>query len=419
MRERIDSPQEHLFTADFVRLGLADLAYFTSAGVAVYALPLYVTSRLGGDSATAGLAFGAFGVTALLCRPFAGRLADTRGRRPLLVVGAVLAGLGMIGIGLADSIAVVVLLRLLQGVAEAAFFVASFAVLADLAPPSRRGEALSFNSLGLYLGIAFGPPLAELLIELRGFFAAWIAAAALAGVAVLLVLLIGETRPVGSDAGAHGRLIHLPAIPASIGFFASLVAAGGFLAFAALYSAEVGLSNTSLALFVYGATVVVGRITLARLPDRLPSLPLGSAALVMIFIGLAMAAVWSTRTGLIAGTVCMALGVTLSTPAFFSAILATAGPAERGAASGTASAFIDLGLGLGPIVLGLVARTWGLQLALGAAAGIALLGAVWTLALYRRKARALNVRPRAPSVSCRGSWLDHARSPDRESHRSG
>ena len=387
MRERIDSPQEHLFTADFLRLGLADLAYFTSAGVAVYALPLYVTSRLGGDNATAGLAFGAFGVTALLCRPFAGRLADTRGRRPLLVVGAVLAGLGMIGIGLADSIAVVVLLRLLQGVAEAAFFVASFAVLADLAPPSRRGEALSFNSLGLYLGIAFGPPLAELLIELRGFFAAWIAAAALAGVAVLLVLLIGETRPVGSDAGAHGRLIHLPAIPASIGFFASLVAAGGFLAFAALYSAEVGLSNTSLALFVYGATVVVGRITLARLPDRLPSLPLGSAALVMIFIGLAMAAVWSTRTGLIAGTVCMALGVTLSTPAFFSAILATAGPAERGAASGTASAFIDLGLGLGPIVLGLVARTWGLQLALGAAAGIALLGAVWTLALYRRKAR--------------------------------
>ena len=120
-----------------------------------------------------------------------------------------------------------VLLRLLQGVAEAAFFVASFAVLADLAPPSRRGEALSYNSLGLYLGLAFGPPLGEFMIELRGFLAAWIAATMLAGIAVLLVLLIGETRPVGSDASAHGRLIHLPAIPASIGFFASLVAVGG------------------------------------------------------------------------------------------------------------------------------------------------------------------------------------------------
>jgi predicted MFS family arabinose efflux permease len=81
----------------------------------------------------------------------------------------------------------------------------------------------------------------------------------------------------------------------------------------------------------------------------------------------------------------MAIGVTLSTPAFFSAILSTAGPAERGAASGTASAFIDLGLGLGPILLGLVARTGGLQLTLGTAAGIALLGAVWTLAVFRRE----------------------------------
>ena len=43
------------------------------------------------------------------------------------------------------------------GVGEAAFFVAGFAFLADLAPPERMGEALSYNSLGLYLGIALGP----------------------------------------------------------------------------------------------------------------------------------------------------------------------------------------------------------------------------------------------------------------------
>ena len=53
-----------------------------------------------------------------------------------------------------DSIWAVVALRLLAGVAEAAFFVASFAALVDLAPPDRMGEALSYNSLGLYLGLA-------------------------------------------------------------------------------------------------------------------------------------------------------------------------------------------------------------------------------------------------------------------------
>ncbi len=71
-------------------------------------------------------------------------------------------------------------LRLLLGVAEAFFFVAGFAAVADLAPPGRAGEALSFNSLSLYLGVAFGPLIGQLLLETGGFAMAWLGGAALA-----------------------------------------------------------------------------------------------------------------------------------------------------------------------------------------------------------------------------------------------
>ena len=71
--------------------------------------------------------------------------------------------------------------------AEAAFFVAGFAMLADLAPPARMGEALSYNSLGLYLGISFGPPLGELLLENWGFTVAWWAAGRAGGAAAVIV----------------------------------------------------------------------------------------------------------------------------------------------------------------------------------------------------------------------------------------
>ena len=70
---------------------LAELAYFTGRrrrGLRAAALR-HRTARVG-DQAGAGLAFGAFAVSALLLRPFTGRLSDTRGRRPLLLGGAVL-----------------------------------------------------------------------------------------------------------------------------------------------------------------------------------------------------------------------------------------------------------------------------------------------------------------------------------------
>jgi len=379
---RGDANEVRLFTAPFVMLGLADLAYFTSVGVAIHTLPLYVTGPIDSDKAGAGLAFGAFGVTALLCRPFAGRLSDTMGRRPILIFGALLAAVGMVLLPQADSLAMVVVLRLLQGIAEAAFFVAGFAMLADLAPPSRMGEALSYNSLGLYLGIAFGPPLGELLLENFDFTVAWYGATVLSVAAAVLVLTIAEPERDLSEAG-HGKLIHRPGIPVSLGFFTSLAAISGFLAFASLYSREIGLSNTSLALFTYGCVVVFCRIAFARVPDRLPSLPLAAASLLAIAFGLGVIALWQRPLGLMTGVVIMAVGVTFSTPAFFSAIFATANPSERGAAAGTASAFIDLGLGFGPILLGLVADAQGIPAALGVGAGIAFAGAVWTLSLAR------------------------------------
>jgi predicted MFS family arabinose efflux permease len=373
--------RDQLLTSAFVRLAVADLAYFTATGVAIYTLPLYVTGPVGSDSAGAGLAFGAFAISALMLRPFAGRLSDRRGRRPLLVGGAALCAIAMLLTAFVHSLALIVGLRLLLGVAEAAFFVASFAALADLAPPSRMGEALSYNSLGLYLGLALGPPLGEVLVEKAGYATAWYGAAGLSVLGGVVAMGIGETRAPRSGADAPAKLIHWKAVPPAIGFFTSMAAMGGFLAFASLHAGAVGLADTSLPLLIYGVVVVVGRIAFAKVPDQLPPLPLGAAALGLIAGGLIVTAIWTTPVGMILGTALLGLGVTFSTPAFFAAAFATAAPSERGAASGTVSAFLDLGLGGGPILLGLVAQALGIPWAFGAAAAVALAGCVWTIGL--------------------------------------
>jgi predicted MFS family arabinose efflux permease len=373
-----------LLTRSFIALAAADLAYFTADGVAIFALPLYVVGPIGGNEAAAGIAFGAFAISALVLRPIAGRLADQFGRRPLLVGGALLAAGALALTAIADSLVVVVALRLLAGIGEAAFFVASFAALADIAPPERMGEALSYNSLGLYLGLALWPPLGEFLVGVGGYPAAWFGAAVLAVIAAAVVLAVGETRTARPAANEPLRIVHRPAIPVALGFLTSLIAMGGLLAFASLHATRLGFANPSVVLLVYGGTVVVCRLAFARVPDRVPSLLLGTAALLAIGSGAVLAAVWQQPAGFIVATVVMAVGVAFSTPAFFSAIFATASPSERGIASGTGSAAIDLGLGIGPILLGVVAAPLGIPWAFAVAALIAGMGAAWTAGLARR-----------------------------------
>ncbi|MFZ1117343.1 MAG: MFS transporter [Propionibacteriaceae bacterium] len=377
-----ESTPERLLTTAFIRLTLADVAYFTSTGVAIYTLPLWVTGPVGSDKSGAGLAFGAFAVSALILRPVAGRLADTRGRRPLLVGGALISAVGMLGTAYAESLGLVVVLRLLLGVAEAAFFVASIAALADLAPPNRMGEATSYNSLGLYLGLAFGPPLAELLVRTGGFRAAWYSAATLSVIAALVAAGIRDLRKGAPATAGRMRVIHWKAVPAALGFFASVVAMGALFAFGSLQAHAVGLMPVSTPLFVYGIIVVAGRLLLARVLDRFRPLLLGAVALVIIGGGLMIMALWTTPLGMVLGAAVFALGITLSTPAFFSAIFATARPAERGAASGTASVFLDLAMGGGPMLLGFAAQASGIPFAFGVAAAVALAGAGWILTLY-------------------------------------
>ncbi|MFL6178526.1 MAG: MFS transporter, partial [Actinomycetes bacterium] len=376
-----------LFTRRFVMLGIAELGYFTAMGVSIYALPLFATGPVGAGSAGAGLAFGVFALTALVLRPIAGRLCDTIGRFPLLIVGAAVAAVGLAVTADVDTLVGLVVIRLILGVGEAAFVVAAFAALADVAPPERMGEAVSYNSLGLYVGIAIGPVIGHTIATHQDLRAAWYGAAALAVLATLCTFGVGETlsRSSAVSSSPARRFIHWPAIPIGFGFLTGVVAMGGFLAFASLRAQELDLANTSLPLLAYGMTVVLCRVVFAKLPDRVPALPLGTASLALTAVGLLIAASWQAPAGLVIGAVVLAVGVAFTTPAFLAAMFATAAPEQRGAASATVSVMIDVGLGAGPLILGVVAQAFGLGWAFATAAVIASIGSMWVAQLARAR----------------------------------
>jgi MFS family permease len=142
---------------------------------------------------------------------------------------------------------------------------------------------------------------------------------------------------------------------------------------------------------LFGGVVVAARLALARLPDRYPAIPVIALALSLCGVGTLLTAVTPGVAGLLVGAGVLAVGVALLTPAVFAAIFAIVSPAERGVASGTASAFIDLGFGVGPLVVGSVAASLGIPAAFGLAAGVALAGSVATLLVPRRRPRTVGV----------------------------
>jgi MFS family permease len=375
----METTDERLFTPAFVALTASELAYFVAGGLVIGITPFFVLGPVGADAAGLGLVFGAFGVSTLLFRPAAGRLADRRGRRPLLVLGALLCSLVVLAHVAIDDLAILLVLRFLLGLTEAAYFVAAVAALADLAPPGRTGEALSYNSLALYVGLAVGPLLGQALLAVGGFGAAWIGAAALAVLAGLLAMRVPETAPVIDHGTPAPGWIHRGAIGPGVALGLGVATMSAFFALGGPHAERLGLEAWSLTYLAFGGVVIVARITLARLPDRYPPVRVIALALVLCAGGSLVTGASSGVPGLFVGIVVLALGVAFLTPAVFATIFARVPPAERGAASGTASAFIDLGFAVGPLVVGSLATVVGIPVAFGLAAAVVLAGGLASL----------------------------------------
>jgi MFS family permease len=370
-----------LMTPTFLALSAAMLAFFVSGAVFLPVVPRFTIGPLGGDDFAVGIVLGAFAVSSLLMRPFAGRLADRRGRRTALILGAVITVVASFGHLLAGNIPVLILMRLLLGVGEALFFVAGLAAATDLAPSNRRGEAISLVSLSIYLGLAIGPVIGESVQSSFGFAAAWLTAGAISLATVVLSWIAPETLPPEqrSEDAATQQLLHPRGIEPGLLLLCGVWGMGPFFAFLPLFVDELRLGGAGTFFGVFAIIVVVLRIVGAKLPDRIGAAKLSGTALVVSAVGMLLAGLASSFVGLLIASAVFAVGVAFTFPAIMAMAVIGTPPDERGSVVGTAGLFVDAAFGLSPAVLGLLARSSGYPATFLVSAVIAGIGAAWLL----------------------------------------
>jgi MFS family permease len=357
-----DPGETPLLTRSFVVLGITSLVFFVAGGAVLPVVGPFATGPLGSDEIGAGVAYGAFAIGALVLRPVVGWAADRFGRRPLLLAGALMS-VGALAVHLVvDTLALFIVARALLGIAEAFFFVAVFAAGADLAPESRRGEALNLLSLSLYVGLAIGPAIGELVLRAGGFSAVWVVALLLTAAAAVLARVVPETSPtvLKPDAErARSRLIHPAAIFPGILILAGTTGMAGFLAFLPLHAVKVGMDGAGLPLAIYASLVIGLRLIFAKLPDQVGPARVSGGALAVGAIGLALLGLLPSPTGVLIGSVAFASGIAFLMPGLLTLAVSRVSEMERGSVVGTASAFLDLAFGVAPALLGVVAARVG------------------------------------------------------------
>ena len=358
----------------------ATLVCFLAIGAALPVLPRYITGPLGGGDVAVGIVAGSFAFTAIIGRPFGGRLADRRGRKPVALIGMGLAALAGVLYFLPLDVPGLILSRLVLGVGQGWVFTAGLAWTVDLAPVARRGQAIGYFGLGVWGGLSFGPLLGELALDVGSYELVW----ALTAVLPLLGAAIAsrvpephEQRPAVEE-GAGGLLPREAIRPGAALFLASLgfAALAGFIV---LHLEELGVGHGATVFTAFASTVVVTRLALAWVPDRFGSRPAAAGAALSQAIGLTLIAVTTGLPLALVGALFLGAGFSLSFPALALSVVERVSDARRGAAMGAFTAFFDLGVGVGAPIAGAVSAIAGYPAAFGGAAAAALLGAVLVL----------------------------------------
>lgn len=404
--------QAKLWTKDFtlgtaVNFLLMVNYYGLMVVVADYAMKTYQA-----PAATAGLAASIFIIGALAARLVSGRIMDKVGRKRLLVIGAigevVFSVLYLTGLGFAPLF----LIRLLHGFAYGACSTTIGTIVTALVPDSRKGEGVGYYMLSVTLGAAIGPFLGMFLTQNAGFFVLFVTTAAVAVLSLLAAaqLKVPE-RASESDAeivekgdeiareerAEKGGDFRVPRFDVKNYLESSVLPIGAvcallffcyssLLTFLTPFAAENGLETAASFFFVvYAVATFVTRPFTGKLFDRKGDRVVMIPAFIAFIVGMGLLATVNRPVAMLIAAALLGFGVgTIQASGL--ALAVRISPDDRlGLANSTFYILLDVGVGIGPLVLGIVQPFWGYRGLFEAMSAVAIVALMAYLFVSRRK----------------------------------
>jgi MFS family permease len=186
---------------------------FAVMGVRSAIIPLFVRYVLHEPSTWTGIGFGVVAVANAATLLPGGKVADTLGRRPVIVAGCAISGASMVMLAVLPGLAGYLVSLAVLGLGSGLLDVAPSAMIGDLIGRGRQegqgqgGIVVAAYQMAGDIGTVAGPVAVGFLVGAVSYQAAFILAAVVLGLAALAGLAAGETRRPGSSGGdgqGHG-----------------------------------------------------------------------------------------------------------------------------------------------------------------------------------------------------------------------
>lgn len=386
----MDMQQEEntqIWTKRFISLFLTNISVFFVFYGLVTTLPLYAIGKLHQTDKEAGLLLSGFLLSAIIVRPFSGKLLDVFGKKKLLVLSIVGYFICTVLYLFIHPFGLLLGLRFIQGIFFSIITTAAGSLAADIVPAKRKGAGLGYFTMSTNLAVVIGPFIGLLLIQYSTFNVLFIVMSIciLAG-GILALTVNTDDLPKPAHEGKltfkFDDLFERKALP--VAAIASLVAFSyaSVLSFLSVYAQQKDLmAVASLFYAVFAASMLITRPYTGKLYDTKGPQFVIIPGIISFAIGLVMLAFVEGPVLFLSAAIFVGFGYGAVTTSLQALAVQSTAIQRSGYATATYFTMFDLGIALGSYILGMVAVQAGYASVYLSGAG--LLGVVFIIYLLR------------------------------------
>jgi predicted MFS family arabinose efflux permease len=377
-------PAPKLWTQDFVIITVTNFFLYSIYYLLVVTVAAFAADKFHASPSAAGLASSIFVIGILAARLLCGHFIDRIGARRMLFAGFFLFFLTTCAYFYANSLAMLLAIRLINGAAMGVAGTATGTIVARLVPVERRGEGIGYYNLSVTIAFAAGP-FVGMLVSRYADFEMNLLVCLVSQLASFLAVCCVKTDLARARAARRTRH-HLPLLAeyferrvVPISLFAMLIGLcySGILSFLSNYARELHLSDTGAFFFlVYAASALLTRPYIGKLFDRRDENHVIYPATTALMLAMALLYVTYGRPELLLAGVLAGFGYTTICACVQAVSIQLAPPRSLALATSTYFIFLDLGVGVGPFLLGFLGPEIGYRGLYGVLAGVVALSGV-------------------------------------------